>query len=463
MLAEDFREALCLLRDDDRPVAALHAPTCILGGRGKSTGVRVRSKERQPERARLLPGRPAREVGARAAPLERAFDGCTGGVWERGGLAQLAAARQVGAPLPRELIEVVQSRRHVRRLVDDDAPVCAHVIEQCGLGSDGAVERRHRQFATLERAAFVLDQRTPRVVGGGRIRPPDVLGDGMELVAREEPLGGRADRDVVETLDGALRRGVERADRLDLGAHELEAQWMRRLDGPDIDEPTTARRLPRCLDERLDGVARVHQADRERLDPQALADIDATGPARDVDRTEGVLGGRGGGGDHEEGFTSGERREDRDAPRDCARVGVVAGIRDLPPRGVVGRASAGPRLHLLDRRLGVHLARHDEHEWAPRLAPEQRRHHRLRRVWHAQEDRVSRIQAGEHLGQGLHALEHGQEAAEVQTVLPRSAGALKTSTMRTRRRGRPRRWPSAQRPDAIVSARGAAAEAVATG
>jgi hypothetical protein len=51
-----------------------------------------------------------------------------------------------------------------------------------------------------------------------------VFGDAVEAVALGEPLGRRTERRSLEPLDGALRRGVEAADGVDLRTKELDAQ-----------------------------------------------------------------------------------------------------------------------------------------------------------------------------------------------------------------------------------------------
>ena len=103
--------------------------------------------------------------------------------------------------------------------------------------------------------------------------------------------------------------------------------------------------------------------------------------------------------------------------------------------------SAGPRLELLDRRLGVDLTRDDEQYGLPRLAPYEGGDDRLGGVGHAEEHRVPSVEACVHLREWLHGRQRGQQSAQIQPWPPSMNPARRVSRAGTLKRGRPRGWP----------------------
>ena len=341
--AQQLAEALRLLRQDDDAVAARHAPHELEGGGLEAPGVGVVRGERDAEAVAFAACRPAFEVGARRALIEFAGERLLLEVRERRLGPEVMHGDELVAPLGGE--RVLLRRRGVDgvRLVDDHERARPEVVEQGRGGGQRPVARGCGQLATPDGRELLRCE----VVQGAASRGREVAREVRERVAAREPLAGWADAHLVDAFDGALRVGVEAADRLHLVAEELDAH-RRRLGGrEDVDEAAAPRGLPRLLDERADLVPGIDEARGQVLHGDAVADSEACRTGAEVGRAGGGAGDGGGRGDHERrgaaAAGAGEPREHVEAAlRDRDRR-ILARVGESRARREDDGCLAGPR------------------------------------------------------------------------------------------------------------------------
>ena len=119
----------------------------VARGLRQASRVCVGGGEREPERARFVAGRPAREVDSPRVPVQRGLQRPLRLVWERGAGAQLTACGQLFTPLAREFVEVRASGGNRLALVDDQQRLRRQVVEDGRIAGQRAIERGRRQLA----------------------------------------------------------------------------------------------------------------------------------------------------------------------------------------------------------------------------------------------------------------------------------------------------------------------------
>ena len=446
-LAQQFTEALRLLRQHDDAVPARHAAHELPRRGLEPSRIGVVRCERDAVAIALAARCPAFEVGARDALVELADERLLLEVGERRLRPEVAHGDQLVAPLGGQRILLGGGREDRVGLVDDHERVGPEMVEQRRPGGERAVAGGRGQLAAPERRQLVGGE----VVEGATARGLQVAGKLAQRLAAREPLPGRADVYGLRLLNRALRVGVEAADRLDLIAEQLDAHG-RGLGGREhVDEPAAPRRLARLLDERADLVPRADEAHRKLLEGDPVADGDARGARAEVGGPSSGAGHRGGRGDHE------RRRAAASGTREAIQH-VEAALRDIG-RGVlarVGEARAGgeedgcvarPGAQRVEGRVGVRLARHDEQRRRPQPAPQPHGDGRLRGVDHADRGASAPAEVGGGRRERLDAVEAAEQGGELQGgLLAASGGAQRARRGARRSRGAPRGSPLRSRP-----------------
>ena len=96
------------------------------------------------------------------------------------------------------------------------------------------------------------------------------------------------------------------------------------------------------------------------------------------------------------------------------RLGRLAGVRQATTCGVVEDGVAGPRASLLEDRLGIRFARHDQQRRPATATPEERGDDRLRGVAETERDARAAIKARVYLRERRHSGQRLKERDEIQ-------------------------------------------------
>ena len=157
-------------------------------------------------------------------------------------------------------------------LLDDDQRVSGQEVEAGSRGRAGAAA----SSASAPGGARAAQQRVDPAVdlpGGDALR----LGEGAQRghalddeVAVEEQLARRRRHHARERRLGALARGIELAERLDLVAEQLDPHRPRALGREEVDDAAAHRELAALLDERLARVAGEGEGRDQRVALEAL-------------------------------------------------------------------------------------------------------------------------------------------------------------------------------------------------
>src|SRR5438552_18086777 len=178
---------------------------------------------------------------------------------------------------------------------EDDAGPIAEVIEE----GCGGPERRRERVDSRRVAGLAEGIDEPSVwreVGGllavGVRQPvPPCANESLRERRRalERELARRENDQLLERRLRALRHGVERAERLDLVAEELDASGLLGRCGVDVDDASAAREGPRFahLGHRL--VSEIEEPGRRFGPRQALARAERATAAGKLLRRDGVL------------------------------------------------------------------------------------------------------------------------------------------------------------------------------
>ena len=237
------------------------------------------------------------------------------------------------------------------------------------------------------RGQLAAPQRRELLLGLAVVAVSRAIEAGREFeqgVAVGEPLAGRADDRLVESLDGALRLRVEAADRLDLVAEQLDAQRQRLGGREDVEDAAAPRRLAGSLDERAERVTGLDEPQRQRVERDAPAGLEASRACAEVGAARAEPRGGGDGGDDERrlrvALAERESREDGEAAlRDRRRCGLTR-VGQPGARREVQRGVAEPDGERLGVRLGIALARDQQQRRAAPAVVQGGDHRRLRAV-----------------------------------------------------------------------------------
>ena len=439
-LLEQLGEARRLVGGEDDP-RAVGLPTLHgLGDRRGAAGGQLRlapaelvagAQAARRERALLwrlrLPGeleRPARD--------EARLPGSRPDVRRGPVLRQLAGLDELPAALVRLAPEEVGRLSDVAWLVDHEERFGRDVVEAAGRGE----ERRpdFRRIAHVQGPQF-LAAAEPLEVGRHPLRQLRRLL--AELVPEPtrpaQELRGGQQRDQLDRADGALVRGVEGPEGVDLVAEELDPDRQRRRGREHVDDPAATSELAPAGDLGGRGIAELEQIAEELVLAEPGVHCELAGCRRQIVRGDRVLDERLDAGDEDPRPPAPPRGQGRDPGRRFVGDELAPLVREGGPRLEDRDAVrvAQPRRKLLGHAVADLRVAGDPGNALAALGERERRGEvRLGAMRHGADARVP-SRRGEALAERLERTgrrEERRQGAEIRQSAPGAA---------TRRRGRP--------------------------
>ena len=154
-------------------------------------------------------------------------------------------------------------------------------------------KKRRQQGAPLEAlvVAQTLDELLP-FEAGFVAEHADVLGIEPGQHGGQAVVGvfvGGADGDALERVGTALGDGVKQAQAVDFVTKKLDAQWLGRVQGKNVDNPAAPIEVTRLAHRRADAVAQGLPAPQELERVDALAKADGHTSRLQIGRRQGRL------------------------------------------------------------------------------------------------------------------------------------------------------------------------------